>query len=52
MQSRAAAIDTLAKRIREVQPSELLNPALPRLVQFLCSLVTDPNFKISISSER
>lgn len=48
--SRATAIDSLHKALKNVGSKALLLPYLPELVKFLVGLVADPNFKISISA--
>ena len=50
VQSRATAIDSLHKALKNVGSKALLLPYLPELVTFLVGLVADPNFKISISA--
>ncbi len=50
-QSRANAIDSLQKALRDVPDKSQLLPGLQRFVSFLVTLVADPNFKIAISSE-
>lgn len=50
MQSRATAIDSLHKALRDVLEKSQLLAGLPKFVGFLMQLVADPNFKIAISS--
>ena len=49
-QSRASAIENLHKALKDVQDTSALLPSLPRFVNFIMTLVADPNFKIAISS--
>lgn len=49
-QSRATAIDSLQKALKDVTDKSKLSKQLPEFVQFMLTLVADPNFKIAISS--
>lgn len=44
-QARAAAVEALHSAVLEVQDKLVLLPTLSKLLQFLMSLVADPNFK-------
>ena len=50
LQSRASAVDSLHKALRDVPNKSQIIPGLPRFASFLVALVADPNFKIAISS--
>ncbi|KAK9817952.1 hypothetical protein WJX72_004805 [[Myrmecia] bisecta] len=47
---RAVAIDMLHQAVRSVDDTLVLLPTLSKFVQFLMMLLTDPNFKISLST--
>lgn len=50
LQSRATAIDALQRALRDVPDKRQLLEGLQPFVEFLLTLVADPNFKIAISS--
>ena len=50
LQSRATAIDALQRALRDVPDKRQLLGGLQPFVEFLLTLVADPNFKIAISS--
>jgi hypothetical protein len=49
---RAAAVEALHSAVLAVQDTLALLPTLSKFLQFLASLVADPNFKIAISTMR